>query len=115
MEKRIFETLNGTVRTLPEDLVLQDLEFTKLSDYVNQALKVDGFYFNTKGMYGKQVTIIANGSKVNMPKWATEKFEIIAKNEDMLKAMFEGHLLIDNIHERKTNKGITTSFTFKTI
>lgn len=115
MAEKIFEELNGTIRTLPENLELRDLQFTKLSDYVGQALKVEGFFFNSKGMYGKQTTIVANGSKVNMPKWATEKFEKIAESEEMLKAMFEGHLLIDNICERKTNKGITTSFTFRTI
>ena len=115
MAEKIFEELNTSIRTLPEDLNLQDLQFTKLSDYVGQSLKVEGFFFNSKGMYGKQVTIIAKGSKINMPKWATEKFEKIAENEAMLKAMFEGHLMVADICERKTNKGITTSFTFKTI
>lgn len=75
-------------------------------------LKVDGFFF-TQGKYGKQVVIVANNCKINMPARAVEKFEQIMSDSVMLQAVLDGRLALTDIKEVSTKNGTTTTYTFK--
>lgn len=109
-----FNALNKSIQTVREGIDLQALPFKRLKDYHGQTLKVDGFFF-TKGKYGKQVVLVANGAKINMPARAVEEFEIIAKTPDALQTMLDGHLILTDINERETTNGATTIYKFGNI
>lgn len=114
MEK-IFEVLNSQSRTVKEGTDLASMEFRALKEFVGQdVIRVDGFFF-TNSKYGKQVSIVASGYKINMPKWCVEKFESIQENENLIKMMFEGHLGLTGIKEKTTKNGTTITFLFATI
>ena len=106
----MFEKLNkNSVTTIKEGIELKELPFVKLKDCIGETLKVDGFFF-TNGSYGKQVVVVANGKKINFPNRAIAQFEDIMANEEMLKAVLEGKLIINDIKEVKAKKGTTTSY-----
>ena len=110
-EKKMFENLNKTsVSTIKEGIDFEKMEFKKLRDFLNMELVVDGFFIN-KGNFGEQVTVIANGYKINMPKRAVEQFKTIRDNEEMLNAVLTGHLKLTNIKTLPTKSGITVSYT----
>lgn len=104
----MFKELN-TKRTVKEGINLTDLPFVKLKDLEGHDIKVDGFFF-TDGDYGKQLVIVGNGLKINMPGRAVKVFEDISRNEEMVEAILNGRLLITNIREGKTKKGTTTLY-----
>lgn len=112
MEK-MFEKLNTYAKTLKDNVKLDEMEFRPLKDFRGQTLNVDGFFFTTGGKYGKQVVVVANNCKINMPKRAVETFEQIAADEVLLNAMLEGHLQLTDIREIETRNGTSTSYTFK--
>lgn len=107
----MFKELNSK-RTIREGIDLAELPFAKLSEYEGKTLKVDGYFF-TDGDYGKQVVIVANGAKVNMPNRAVRIFEDIDRSPEMIEAILTGHLLITDIAPSKTKRGMTTSFTLE--
>lgn len=108
----IFEKLNKGKRTVREGINTDNMEYCKLSNFIGQTIRVDGFWISDKGNYGKQVVVVGNGWLINMPKRATEQFESILKNEEMLNAVLDGHLALTDIRPIKTNTGDTTSYTF---
>ena len=106
----MFENLNNTsVSTIKEGVQLEKMEFKKLRDFLNMELLVDGFFIS-KGQYGEQVTVIANGYKINMPKRAVEQFKTIRDDKDMLNAVLTGHLKLTDIKTMPTKSGITVSY-----
>ena len=106
----MFEKFNKSyANTVKEGIDTESMEFCKLKEFEGKTIKVDGFFF-TKGDYGKQVVVVGNGYKINMPERAVEMFEEIRANPDMLKAVLEGHLLITNIAPKKAKKGNTYTF-----
>lgn len=108
----MFKELNkATKSTIKEGTDLEDMQFVKLRDFVGQNLIVDGFFFNN-GDYGKQVVLVANGYKINLPARYVEVFEAIQAEDSMIDAMFAGHMKIDNIRNVKTKHGFTTVFDF---
>ena len=110
----LFEKFNrGSNGFVKEGTDLQSMEFKKLKEFIGATLNVDGYFF-TNGDYGKQVCIIANGYKINMPLRCVEMFETIDTDEELKNAVVEGKMIIANIEERKTKKGATTTFEFKT-
>ena len=100
----MFEKLNNYVNTIREGIDLQDLPFVKLDQFCGQSIKVDGFFF-TVGDYGKQVVVVGNGYKINMPQRAVEQFEEITKDKEMLDAVLAGHLKIVDIAKLKRTTG----------
>lgn len=108
----MFKELNNFQQTIKDDVDLQKMEFKPLKDFRGQTLKVEGFFF-TEGKYGKQVCVIANGCKINMPSRAVEAFMKIATNSKMLTAVLEGRLILTNIKETETKNGTTTTYTFE--
>ena len=80
----MFEKLNSHVRTIKENVVLGDLPFKALKDFIGRELVVEGFFF-TNSKYGKQVVIVADNTKINMPERAVQIFEQVQKDEKMTK------------------------------
>ena len=110
----MFEQLNRNhKRTIQEGTELDKMEFKKLKDFKNKVLRVEGFFF-TNGDFGKQVVIVANGYKINMPARAVKDFEQIYDNDDMLNAVMNGDMIIRDIKEVKAKMGKTIAYTYDT-
>lgn len=106
----MFEKFNKSyTQTVKEGIDTDSMEFVKLKEFEGKTVKVDGFFF-TRGDYGKQVVVVGNGYKINMPERAVEMFEEIRSNPEMLEAVLTGHLLITNIAPKKAKKGNTYTF-----
>ena len=112
-ENMLFENLNLTSRTLREGIELSMLEFKPLKEFIGQDIVVDGFFF-TEGKYGKQVVVVGNNAKINLPSRYVEKFEQIESNAEMLKGVMDGKLVLTNVRSIATNNGNTTTFLFTT-
>lgn len=110
----MFEKYNNYVSTIKEGIDLQSMEFTGLKSFVGQSVLVDGFFF-TDGKYGKQVVVVGNGYKINIPPREVSKFEDIARNEDDLKAVLDGKLALTDIREKKTTNGTTVVFKYSEV
>lgn len=102
----MFEKYNHSLNTIREGIDLQSMEFRKLAEFVGQTVKVDGFFF-TDGDFGRQVVVVGNGYKINMPARAVKIFEDIQSTPEELKAVLDGKLKIVDIAPYKR----TTSFT----
>lgn len=109
----MFEKFN-TKKTIKEGTDLTKMEFVKLKELEGQELKVEGYFF-TQGDYGKQVVVIANGYKINMPSRAVSQFEEISADDTYVQAVLDGKMIIKNIRPSKTKKGTTVLFDFATI
>lgn len=107
----LFDKLNTHARTIKEDIDLATMEFRPLKDFVGHQVQVDGFFF-TNGKYGKQVVVVGNGFKINIPAREVEKFEQIQQDPDMLKGLLEGHLKLTDIKESKTRNGTSVIFRY---
>lgn len=105
--KVMFNELNNGRRTVRDGIDTKAYEFAPLKDFIGKTIKVDGFFF-TNSKYGKQVVVVGNGACINMPKRATEVFECIYNNDDMVKTVLDGHLEIIDIKELPTDKGNDT-------
>lgn len=103
-----FNQFNNN-QVLREGIDLDQLDFHKLSEYIGGVINVDGYFF-TKGRYGKQVVVVGNGAKINMPGYAVEKFERIDENSEAVKRVLNGELAIIDIEELETANGTTTAF-----
>ena len=110
----LFEKFNRGKNGLIKDGVdLTKMQFKKLKEFVGEELDVEGYFFFF-GDYGKQVCVVANGYKVNLPIRCVEIFEEINNDEESKQAILNGQMIITNIEEKKTKKGNTTTFEFKT-
>lgn len=108
----LFDDLNtNTRRTIREDIDLNGMVFKHIRDFVGQTIKVDGFFF-TDGKFGKQVVVVGNGCKINLPSREVAKFEMIEEDDEKLKGVMEGHLALTNIIEKPTRSGTTTLFRY---
>ena len=108
----MFKDLNKQTRsTVKEGIDLTALSFVKLHEFVGKTILVDGFFF-TNGDYGKQIVVVGNGYKINLPARYVEAFEQIQASDEMLDAMFNGHMALTNIRSIKTKQGYTTVFDF---
>lgn len=108
----MFKDLNKTTRnTIKEGIDLTALNFVKLREFIGQTIIVDGFFF-TNGDYGKQIVVVGNGYKINLPARYVEAFEQIQESDEMIEAMFTGHMALTNIRDIKTKQGFTTAFDF---
>lgn len=97
--------------TIREGIDTQEMEFVPLSNFIGDTVKVDGFFF-TNGEYGKQVVVVGNGYKINMPKRCTKQFEKIMSNKLELAAVLTGHLALTDIKACSTKQGETTIFKY---
>lgn len=98
-------------RTVREGIDTDKMEFLPIKNFVGKEVLVDGFFF-TEGRYGRQVVVVGNGYKINLPSRSTEVFQDIANNPEKLKAVLTGHLKLTNIKMKDTKNGTTTVFDF---
>lgn len=110
MSKFNFEQFNKR-STIREDVNIKDMEFRPLKDFCGKTINVDGFFFTT-GNYGKQVVVVGNGYKINMPARAVEEFQNMAINDDALDEILAGHLCLTNIKMIDTKNGSTVAYKF---
>lgn len=96
-------------RTVREGIDTDNMEFMPLKDYIGGEIVVDGYFF-TQGKYGKQVVVVGNGAKINMPGYAVKNFERIDADEAAVAAVLDGKLKIVDIEELSTKNGITVAF-----
>lgn len=106
MFKKFNKSSNSFIR---EGINTKDQEFCPLSNFIGQKIRVDGFFFTT-GKYGKQVVVVGEGFNINMPGRALEQFEAIADDEEAVKAVIAGKLVIVDIKEGKSKNGNDTVF-----
>ena len=97
--------------TVHEGIHTDKMEFLPIKYFVGQDVLVDGFFF-TEGRYGRQVVVVGNGYKINLPARSTEVFQKIASDPEQLKAVLTGHLKLTNIKMKETKNGTTTIFDF---
>lgn len=107
----MFERLNTKVQTIRDGVEIGDMQFASLKDFVGDTIKVDGFFF-TKGQYGEQVVVVGNNYKINMPARCVEEFKTIKDDEELLDCLLKGHLCLENIRRKATNKGVTYIFEY---
>lgn len=103
-----FNQFNNNM-VIRDGVDLDSMDFHKLNEYTGGTISVDGYFF-TKGRYGKQVVVVGNGAKINMPGYAVEKFERIDENEEAVERVLNGELVIIDIEELETANGTTTAF-----
>lgn len=101
-------------RTIKEAIDLDKLGegFKDLKDYIGKEIVVDGFYFTDKGKYGKQVVLVADNSRINIPKRYVDQFEAIKNDDEDLKALLDGKCKLVNIRAIDSKNGKTTAFDF---
>lgn len=104
-----FDKFNGSTTVRPEVGDIQDLPFLPLRDYIGGEIAVDGFFF-TNGKYGKQVVVVGNGAKINMPSYAVKHFEALAADDEAVKRMLDGEMGIKDIEPLTTKNGETVGF-----
>ena len=108
----MFKEMNkSNKKTVRDEINTEEMKFKALKEFAGQRVNVDGFFF-TESKYGKQVVVVGNGSKINMPKRYTEDFEAIRDNDEKLEAVLAGKLALDNIHEGDSANGRTTYFDY---
>lgn len=110
-----FSTLNKSgKKTIRDGIDLDKMNFKPLKDFVGKTLKIDGFFF-TEGKYGKQAVVIADDTKINVPKRYVEDFEKIRDNQDALNSVLAGELSITDIQMIDSKNGKTVVFNFANI
>lgn len=110
----LFDELNVNARrTIKESVDLSTMEFKPIREFCGGEIAVDGFFF-TQGKYGKQVVVVGNGFKINLPAREVVKFEKIEDSDEMLRGVLEGHLKLTDIREMKTRNGTSTFFKYTT-
>ena len=109
-----FTSLNKGKKTIRDGINLDDMSFKPLNNFIGQTLKVDGFFF-TEGKYGKQVVVIASGTKINIPKRYVEDFEKIRDNQEALDAVLAGNMSITDIKPFDSDNGKTVVFSFANV
>lgn len=107
----MFENLNKSGASVVPATIkdLKELPFKSLKDYIGKEITVEGYFF-TEGNWGKQVSIISEGVKINMPKRCVEDF--LSMTEEQKKAILDKKLKLTDIKEGKTKNGTTTIFKY---
>lgn len=107
----MFEKFNQFTNTVKEGIDLQSMEFTPLKSFIGQTVVVDGFFF-TNGRYGKQLVVVGNGYKINMPAREVKTFEAFMEDASLMNAIFNGGLALVDIREKSTKNGTTVVFKY---
>ena len=111
-----FESFNkGSKSTIREGIKTEEMSFVSLKEYVGKEIKPDGFFFTDKGKYGRQVVVVADGVKINIPKRFVQLFEQIRDNDEALADFLGGHVILTNIRKIDAKEGSTVTFDFKNV
>lgn len=105
-------TRGGGRVTLPNDIKLEDLTYTKARDLVGdkfEPMTLAGFFFK-KGKYGKEVTLVVNRNGellgVNIPNWYIKTFEDLT--DDEVKEILDGKQALESVEAFETQGGNTS-------
>ena len=104
-----FDKFNGRTTVRPEAGDLNDMPFAPLADFIGGVINVDGYFFSN-GKYGKQVVVVGNGAKINMPGYAVKYFEELNSSDEAVERMLNGELAIKDIENLETKNGKTVAF-----
>lgn len=106
------KTRAGGRETLPKNIKLEDLTYTKARDLVNdvaEPMPLVGFFFKN-GKYGKEVTIVVNRSGellgVNIPNWYIKTFEDLTDEE--VQEILDGKQALASVEAFETQGGNTS-------
>lgn len=115
----MFENLNKSFEnTVKEGINTKELDFIALKELVGATVEVDGFFFNDKGRYGRQVVVVGHkkGSDIewliNMPARYVEQFEMINSDPAMIESVLNGGLRLEDIEMIDTKNGMTVACKF---
>lgn len=105
-------TRGGGRVTLPKDIKLEDLTYTKARDLVGdkfEPMPLVGFFFKN-GKYGKEITLVVNrGGEllgVNIPNWYIKTFEELTDEE--VNEILEGKQALESVEAFETQGGNTS-------
>lgn len=105
-------TRGGGRVTLPNDIKLEDLTYTKARDLVGdkfEPMPLAGFFFK-KGKFGKEVTLVVNRNGellgVNIPNWYIKTFEDLTDEE--VKEILDGKQALESVEAFETQGGNTS-------
>lgn len=115
----MFESLNKQyTNTVKEGIDTKELDYIALKELVGSTIMVDGYFFNEKGRYGKQVVVVGHKKGldtewlINMPARYVEQFEIIDKDDAMREHLLNGGLRLEDIEMIDTKNGMTVTCKF---
>lgn len=104
-----FAKYNKSAKTIADGLDIKNMPFSALKEHCGEELILKGFFF-TSGKYGREVVVVTDTAKINMPKRYVETFETIQNTPEDLEALVAGKCKITNIHMADTNNGKTVFF-----
>lgn len=106
----MFNELNNSNKVIKEGINTDNMEFKGLKEFCGREIPVDGFFF-TNSKFGKQTVVVGCGYLINMPARATESFEAIINNKDMVAGVKAGKLALTDIRMLDTKSGTTVAYT----
>lgn len=105
-------TRGGGRATLPDNIDLKEITFTKARDLVGDVfdpMPLLGFFFKT-GKYGKEVTIVVDRDGealgINIPNWYIKTFEDLT--DDEVKEILDGKQALESVEAFETQGGNTS-------
>lgn len=106
------KTRAGSRETLPKNIDLNELTYTKARDLVGDQFDpmiLQGYFFKN-GKYGKEVTLVANRAGellgVNIPNWYVKTFEDLTDEE--VQEILDGKQALASVEPFETQEGNTT-------
>ena len=110
-----FASLNkSNKKTVRDGIDSSNWNFVKLEEYIGKEIVVDGFFF-TEGKYGKQVVVLGDGKKINIPKRYTLDFETIYNNDEALEEVVNGRMKLTDIKAIDSKNGKSVAFEFASV
>ena len=111
---------NGNRReTMPEDVKVDELNFMHVKNLKKKdfPITIVGFFIN-KGKFGLGVTLIGKDKSdeyigLNIPSWYVDRFK--EAEDDDIKQMFDGKLLLTGVEETTTKNGTTYQLEFEDV
>jgi len=106
------KTRAGGRETLPKNIKLEDLTFTKARDLAGKQFKpmiLKGFFFKN-GKYGKEVSLVVACEGVlqgvNIPNWYIKTFEDLTDEE--VQEILDGKQALESVEAFETQGGNTS-------
>lgn len=105
-------TRGGGRVTLPEEIKLDEITYTKARDLVGDKfdpMVLKGYFFK-KGKYGKEITIVVDRAGellgVNIPSWYIKTFEDLTDEE--VNEILDGKQALESVEAFETQGGNTS-------
>lgn len=105
-------TRGGGRVTLPEEIKLDEITYTKARDLVGDKfdpMVLKGYFFK-KGKFGKEITLVADRAGellgVNIPSWYIKTFEDLTDEE--VNEILDGKQALESVEAFETQGGNTS-------